>query len=204
MRRLAPALVLAVLATVVPEVLFGSTPLTEPGRILVTMPIYAGGAILIRELARRRGSGWLQIAMLGVAFGIVVEGLALGSLFSPTLFNAALVGGRLFGVNWTWTEWTLGYHAIWSISIPIVPGVMPIVNYAQLARFSDACGAEIPRWMRLKLEGFHDDTASIRAFGVDVVAAMCRRLLDGGAPGLHFYTLNQATLPTAICERLGL
>ncbi|MFN8637120.1 MAG: hypothetical protein U0893_25005 [Chloroflexota bacterium] len=119
MQRLAPVLVLAVLATVVPEVLFGSTPLTEPGRILATMPIYAGGAVVIRELARRRRSGWLQIAMLGVAFGIVEEGLALGSLFSPTLFNAALVGGRLFGVNWTWTEWTLGYHAVWSISIPI-------------------------------------------------------------------------------------
>lgn len=90
------------------------------------------------------------------------------------------------------------------IGIPIVPGIMPIGNYSQLARFSDACGAEIPRWMRLKLEGYHDDAASIRAFGIDVVSAMCRRLLDGGAPGLHFYTLNQGALPAAICERLGL
>ena len=90
------------------------------------------------------------------------------------------------------------------IEIPIVPGIMPIGNYSQLARFSDACGAEIPRWMRLKLEGFHDDTASIRAFGIDVVAGLCRRLLEGGAPGLHFYTLNQAAIPAAICERLGL
>ena len=90
------------------------------------------------------------------------------------------------------------------IAIPIVPGIMPIGNYSQLARFSDACGAEIPRWMRLKLEGYHDDAASIRAFGIDVVSAMGRRLLDGGAPGLHFYTLNQSTLPAAICERLGL
>lgn len=90
------------------------------------------------------------------------------------------------------------------IAIPIVPGIMPIGNFSQLARFSDACGAEIPRWMRIKLEGYHDDGASIRAFGVDVVSAMCRRLLDAGAPGLHFYTLNQATLSTAIWQRLGL
>jgi len=90
------------------------------------------------------------------------------------------------------------------IRVPIVPGVMPIGNFAQLARFSDACGAEIPRWMRLKLEGFYDDSASIRAFGLDVVTALCRRLLDGGAPGLHFYTLNQAALSTEICARLKL
>ncbi len=90
------------------------------------------------------------------------------------------------------------------IAVPIVPGIMPIGNYSQLARFSDACGAEIPRWMRLKLEGYHDDAASIRAFGLDVVTAMCRRLLDAGAPGLHFYTLNQAGLTAAIWQRLGL
>jgi methylenetetrahydrofolate reductase (NADPH) len=88
------------------------------------------------------------------------------------------------------------------ISVPIVPGVMPIVNFAQLARFSDACGAEIPRWLRLKLESFHDDSASIRALGVDVVSALCERLLAGGAPGLHFYTLNQAALTVEICTRL--
>src|SRR6185369_6232804 len=120
LRRSAPVLVLAVLAVVVPEILFGSTPLTELGRILVTMPIYAGGAVLIRELARRRRVGWPQIAMLGAAYGLIEEGLVLGSIFSPNLFNAALVGGRLFGVNWTWTEWTLGYHAVWSVSIPIL------------------------------------------------------------------------------------
>ncbi len=90
------------------------------------------------------------------------------------------------------------------VRVPIIPGVMPIGNFAQLARFSDACGAEIPRWMRLKLEGFYDDSASIRAFGLDVVTGLCRRLLDGGAPGLHFYTLNQAALSTEICQRLGL
>ncbi|MGE5639511.1 MAG: methylenetetrahydrofolate reductase [NAD(P)H] [Clostridia bacterium] len=90
------------------------------------------------------------------------------------------------------------------IRVPIVPGVMPIGNFAQLARFSDGCGAEIPRWMRLKLEGFYDDSASIRAFGLDVVSGLCRRLLDAGAPGLHFYTLNQAPLSVEICRRLGL
>jgi len=90
------------------------------------------------------------------------------------------------------------------IAIPIVPGIMPIGNYSQLARFSDACGAEIPRWMRLKLEGYHDDAASIRAFGIDVVSAMCRRLLDGGAPGLHFYTLNKSHSVSRVLKNLKL
>jgi methylenetetrahydrofolate reductase (NADPH) len=90
------------------------------------------------------------------------------------------------------------------IRIPIVAGIMPIGNFAQLARFSDTCGAEIPRWMRLKFESFHDDSASIRAFGLDVVTALCDKLLAADAPGLHFYTLNQAALTTAIWERLGL
>jgi methylenetetrahydrofolate reductase (NADPH) len=90
------------------------------------------------------------------------------------------------------------------ISVPIVPGVMPIANFAQLARFSDACGAEIPRWMRVRLESFHDDAASVRAFGLDVVTELCRKLIAGGAPGLHFYTLNQAALSVEIWRRLGL
>jgi len=90
------------------------------------------------------------------------------------------------------------------IRLPIVPGIMPIGNFAQLARFSDACGAEIPRWMRIKLEGYRDDSASIRAFGLDVVTALCARLLEAGAPGLHFYTLNQAALSTEIWRRLKL
>lgn len=90
------------------------------------------------------------------------------------------------------------------ISIPIVPGIMPIGNFATLARFSDACGAEIPRWMRIKLEGYRDDVASIRAFGLDVVTALCDRLLTAGAPGLHFYTLNQAGPTSTIWQRLGL
>jgi methylenetetrahydrofolate reductase (NADPH) len=90
------------------------------------------------------------------------------------------------------------------LAIPIVPGIMPIGRFAQLARFSDACGAEIPRWIRKKLESYRDDSASIRAFGLDVVSALCDDLLGQGAPGLHFYTLNQAGLTTAIWERLGL
>ena len=90
------------------------------------------------------------------------------------------------------------------LKLPIVPGVMPIGRFAQLARFSDACGAEIPRWIRKKLEGYGDDSASIRAFGLDVVTALCDELLTAGAPGLHFYTLNQAGLTTTIWQRLGL
>ena len=87
-------------------------------------------------------------------------------------------------------------------TVPIVAGVMPIINYTQLARFSDACGAEIPRWIRQRLESFGDDRTSIRAFGLDVVADLCERLIAAGAPGLHFYTLNQAETTVELCERL--
>ena len=90
------------------------------------------------------------------------------------------------------------------VNIPIVPGIMPINNFNQLARFSDTCGAEIPRWLRLKLQSYADDTASIRALGLDVISALCDRLLSQGAPGLHFYTLNQAGTVSTICQRLGL
>ncbi len=90
------------------------------------------------------------------------------------------------------------------VNLPIVPGIMPIGNYVQLARFSDACGAEIPRWLRKKLESYGEDLASIRAFGLDVVTDLCDRLLAGGAPGLHFYTMNQAGPSTTIWQRLGL
>lgn len=90
------------------------------------------------------------------------------------------------------------------ITAPIVPGIMPIVRFSQLARFSDACGAEIPRWMRKTMEGFGDDNESVQAFGRDVVVDMCEKLLAGGAPGLHFYTLNQAAPCLAIYQRLGL
>ncbi|HEX8009463.1 MAG TPA: methylenetetrahydrofolate reductase [NAD(P)H] [Casimicrobiaceae bacterium] len=90
------------------------------------------------------------------------------------------------------------------VEVPIVPGIMPILSFSKLARFSDACGAEIPRWIRRKLESLGDDAASIRAFGLDVVTDLCRDLLAHGAPGLHFYTLNQASLTTIIWQRLGL
>jgi len=90
------------------------------------------------------------------------------------------------------------------IGVPIVPGVMPIGNFSQLARFSDACGAEIPRWLRLKMQAFGDDLASIRSFGLEVVTELCDRLLSAGAPGLHFYTMNQAGLTSTIWQRLGL
>ena len=90
------------------------------------------------------------------------------------------------------------------VDVPIVPGIMPIANFSQLARFSDACGAEIPRWIRRKMEGFGDDSASVRAFGLDVVTDLATRLLEGGAPGLHFYTLNSAGLSSTIWQRLGI
>lgn len=89
------------------------------------------------------------------------------------------------------------------IDAPIVPGIMPIGNFTQLARFSDACGAEIPRWIRLKLAAFGDDIAGLRAFGAEVVADMCRRLLAEGAPGLHFYTLNHAEATEAVLQAIG-
>jgi len=88
--------------------------------------------------------------------------------------------------------------------IPVVPGIMPIISSSQLMRFSDACGAEIPRWIRLRLQAFGDDTASIKAFGLDVVSDLCEQLRNGGAPGLHFYTMNQSAPTTAICSNLGL
>ena len=90
------------------------------------------------------------------------------------------------------------------VKVPIQPGIMPIASFSQLARFSDACGAEIPRWIRRKMEGYGDDSASIRAFGLDVVTSLCDKLLAGGAPGLHFYTMNQAGLTSTIWQRLGI
>ncbi|MDD5271700.1 MAG: methylenetetrahydrofolate reductase [NAD(P)H] [Methylovulum sp.] len=88
------------------------------------------------------------------------------------------------------------------IDIPIVPGIMPINQYTQLFRFSEMCGADIPRWMRKKLESYGDDRASIQAFGVELVTDLCQRLLDNGAPGLHFYTMNQSALTLAILANL--
>jgi methylenetetrahydrofolate reductase (NADPH) len=111
------------------------------------------------------------------------------------------------------TQYFFNADAYWSfvdactgrgIDVPIVPGIMPISSFMKLARFSDACGAEIPRWIRRRLEGFGDDVASIRAFGLDVVTQMCASLIERGAPGLHFYTLNQAGLTAAIWRALRL
>ena len=90
------------------------------------------------------------------------------------------------------------------VDIPIIPGIMPIVSFFKLARFSDSCGTELPRWMRRTFEGMGDDTDSIRAFGLDLVTGLCERLLAGGAPGLHFYSMNQSTLTLEICRRLGI
>ena len=117
------------------------------------------------------------------------------------------------GANSAITQYFFNPDAYWhfvdarraaGIDVPIVPGIMPIGSFTRLARFSDACGAEIPRWIRRRLESYGDDTASIRAFGLDVVTDLCEGLLARGAPGLHFYTLNQAALTTTIWQRLGL
>ena len=90
------------------------------------------------------------------------------------------------------------------VNIPVVPGIMPIASSTQLLRFSDACGTEIPRWIRLRLQAYGDDTASIKAFGLDVVTRLCEQLRQGGAPSLHFYTMNQSAATLEICKRLGL
>jgi methylenetetrahydrofolate reductase (NADPH) len=90
------------------------------------------------------------------------------------------------------------------VHIPIVPGIMPISSSSQLLRFSDACGAEIPRWIRLRLQGYGDDVASIKAFGLEVVTDLCDQLRAGGAPGLHFYSMNQSAATLSICKNLGL
>ena len=117
------------------------------------------------------------------------------------------------GANSAITQYFYNADAYWhfvdaaraaGIAVPIVPGIMPIGSASGLARFSDACGAEIPRWIRRKLDGYGDDAASIRAFGLDVVTDLCAGLLARGAPGLHFYTLNHASLTTTIWHRLGI
>jgi methylenetetrahydrofolate reductase (NADPH) len=94
--------------------------------------------------------------------------------------------------------------AAMGLNVPVVPGIMPITSSTQLMRFSDASGAEIPRWIRLRLQSFGDDTASIKAFGLDVVTSLCEQLRAGGAPSLHFYTMNQSVATIALCARIGL
>ena len=117
------------------------------------------------------------------------------------------------GANSAITQYFYNADAYWhfvdscaaaGISVPIVPGIMPISSFVKLARFSDACGAEFPRWIRNKLQAYGDDTVSVRAFGLDVVTDLADGLLARGAPGLHFYTLNQAALTSTIWQRLGL
>ena len=93
-------------------------------------------------------------------------------------------------------------HAL-GVTVPIVPGIMPIHNYAKIAQFAARDGIEIPRWVALKMEGYMDDAASVRAFGIDVVSRLCERLVAGGAPGIHFYTLNQSALSLEVCKRLS-
>lgn len=117
------------------------------------------------------------------------------------------------GANTAITQYFYNADAYWSfcdtlegmgVTIPIIPGIMPIASFSKLSRFSDACGAEIPRWIRKKMESYGDDAASVRAFGLDVVTQLCDQLLAGGVPGLHFYTLNQASLSSIIWQRLGI
>ena len=117
------------------------------------------------------------------------------------------------GANGAITQYFYNADAYWrycedcatlGVEIPIVPGIMPIANFSSLARFSDACGAEIPRWIRKRLESYGDDSASIQAFGLEVVSCLCENLIQGGAPGLHFYTMNQSSLVLEICGRLGI
>jgi methylenetetrahydrofolate reductase (NADPH) len=132
---------------------------------------------------------------------------------SPSEDLANFVRKVRAGANSAITQYFYNADAYWRFcddaaalgcNVPIVPGVMPITNFAQLARFSDACGAEIPRWIRNKLASFGDDRESIRAFGLDVVCGLCERLLADGAPGLHLYTMNMAEASLEIWRRLGL
>src|SRR4051794_2880784 len=120
LRRYAPVLTLVVLSTFIGEVLFGATPISRLGGLVVVTPLYGGGAVLIRELARRRSLGWGRIALLAAAHAIIEEGLALQSMFNPHMFNAGLLGGTVLGINLVWIEWTVGYHIVWSIGIPIL------------------------------------------------------------------------------------
>ena len=120
MRKFLPALVLFLLSPFIAEILLGATPLSNFSSLFFVIPLYGGGALLIRELVRRRGLDWISIALLGVAYAIIEEGLVIQSLFNPTLFGAAAYGGRALDVNWIWTLWSVAYHTVVSISIPIL------------------------------------------------------------------------------------
>jgi hypothetical protein len=119
-RRYLPVLVLLLLSPLVGEIFLGATTVSRLASALPLIFFYGGGVVIIRELARRRGPGWGRIVVLAVAYGIVEEGLATQSLFNPDLFRAGLIGGRSLGVNWVWSEWTVGYHVVYSIAIPIL------------------------------------------------------------------------------------
>ncbi|MFZ2738841.1 MAG: methylenetetrahydrofolate reductase [Burkholderiaceae bacterium] len=132
---------------------------------------------------------------------------------SPAADQLALINKIRAGANAAITQYCFNPDAYFrliddlaaqGLSVPVVAGIMPITNSSQLIRFSDACGAEIPRWIRLRLQSFGDDSVSIKAFGLDVVSDLCEQLRAGGVPGLHFYTLNQSAATLEICQRLGL
>ena len=120
MRRHAPALTLFLLSPFLAEVVFGATPLSRLGGLVPLLFFYGGGVLNIRDLARRRGRGWWRILLLGAAYAIVEEGLVIQSVFNPDLFRAGELGGRALGVNGVWTEWTIAYHATYSVAIPIL------------------------------------------------------------------------------------
>jgi hypothetical protein len=119
MKRLLPVFALAMLSPFIAEILFGATPLSRFASLPPLIFLYGGGAVLIRELARRIGPGWDRIVWLAAAYALVEEGLVMQTFFSPDLFNASTFGGRAMGVNWLWVEALIGYHIAWSISIPI-------------------------------------------------------------------------------------
>ena len=121
MNRYAPVFALALLAPFIAEFLFGATPISRLAGFVFLALLYGGGAVLIRELVRRRsGTGWGRIVVLGAAYALIEEGLAVQSFFNPDLFQAGAIGGRALGVNWIWSEWTVGYHILWSLLIPIL------------------------------------------------------------------------------------
>jgi hypothetical protein len=119
MKRLIPVFTLALFSPFIAEILFGATPLSRLASLPPLILLYGGGAVFIRELARRAARPWTAILCLGAAYGLVEEGLVMQTLFSPDLFGAAACGARFAGVNWVWAEALLGYHAVWSIAIPI-------------------------------------------------------------------------------------
>ncbi len=119
LRRLMPIVVLFLLSPFVAEILLGATTISHLESLLPVTMLYGGGAVLIRELARRKDHGWIRILFLGVAYALIEEGLVFQTIFNPNLFNAATVGGRFLGVNWIFSEWVIGYHVVWSILIPI-------------------------------------------------------------------------------------